>query len=100
MGGLTLICCARASYAELDPGTTQSAHEPLFGYQKHCDLSDFTGKVSLAGDNCIRPSRWLHELRGIRGFLHKKKGLEHYRKRQYSLTIAPKSRASPYCERL
>ena len=28
MGGLALICFARASYAELDPGTTQSAHEP------------------------------------------------------------------------
>ena len=27
---------ARASYAELDPGTTQSAHEPLF----NCSLSD------------------------------------------------------------
>ena len=34
MGGLTLICFARASYAELDPGTTQSAHEPLEEYQK------------------------------------------------------------------
>src|SRR6266699_4584992 len=28
MGGLTLICFACASYAELDPGTTQCAHEP------------------------------------------------------------------------
>jgi hypothetical protein len=35
MGALTSSCCARASYAELDPGTTQSAHEPLFDYQKH-----------------------------------------------------------------
>jgi hypothetical protein len=28
MGGLTLICFARASSAELDPATTHSAHEP------------------------------------------------------------------------
>jgi hypothetical protein len=34
MGGLTLICCAHASYAELDPGTTQSAHEPHSDDQK------------------------------------------------------------------
>ncbi len=31
MGGLTLICFARASYVELDPATTQSAHEPILG---------------------------------------------------------------------
>src|SRR5215471_14222976 len=34
-GALALSCFTRASYAELDSGTTQSAHDPLFGYQKH-----------------------------------------------------------------
>jgi hypothetical protein len=28
MYGLALTCFARASYAELDPATTQSVHEP------------------------------------------------------------------------
>src|SRR6266568_7619268 len=31
MGGLILIYFARASYAELDPATTQSVHEPKKG---------------------------------------------------------------------
>src|SRR5437660_8393191 len=34
MGGLASSCFARASYAELDPATTQSAHEPTFLLQK------------------------------------------------------------------
>lgn len=34
MGGLTLIYFARASYAELDPGTTQCAYEPHLYYTK------------------------------------------------------------------
>src|SRR5713226_8674570 len=37
MGGLTLMCFARASYAELDPGTTQCAYEPFFGRQSIVD---------------------------------------------------------------
>jgi hypothetical protein len=39
MGELTLICFARASYAELDPGTTQSVHEPLLFYTKHTTIN-------------------------------------------------------------
>jgi hypothetical protein len=47
MGGLTLICFARASYAELDPGTTQSVHEPLFDYQNVQKVPD-VGSVALS----------------------------------------------------
>jgi hypothetical protein len=42
MGGLTLICFARASYAELDPSTTQNAHEPLFDYHLIMDPGIWT----------------------------------------------------------
>ncbi len=38
MGGLTLLCFARASYAELDPGTTQSVHEPSTAYTSNLYL--------------------------------------------------------------
>ena len=46
-----MYCCARAPYAELDPSTTQSAHEPHIHDQKHptpIDISNIPDLVRLA----------------------------------------------------
>jgi hypothetical protein len=51
MGVLASSSFARASYAELDPGTTQNAHEPHLVYKKHyvavCRIQDRITDVLL-----------------------------------------------------